>query len=203
MVSVPIAMCLEGDLPFPDIVSVWEHACDRESDMMFTAIATEAGCPQFKLDAPLSSDYETVHYMAEQLSELIEFTKAKIPGAKMNWENLEARVNAEAEATRLLRRQLELRRKVPCPISGQDVFRGFAGRDDRVKGLEYIRVQTEEVEEESGKRHRVSARRRRENAGAVAVHRALRQWRVRYAAPERGLSPVVAAWIHLQHLRFP
>ncbi|MFC2038889.1 hypothetical protein ACFLUG_03870, partial [Chloroflexota bacterium] len=50
MTTLPIAMCLEGDLPVPHVVSVWNHACDREGDMMYTAIANIAGCPQFKLD---------------------------------------------------------------------------------------------------------------------------------------------------------
>ncbi|MFC2039157.1 hypothetical protein ACFLUG_05255, partial [Chloroflexota bacterium] len=50
MTTIPIAMCLDGDMPLPHVAAVWNHACDREGDMMYTAISNIAGCPQFKLD---------------------------------------------------------------------------------------------------------------------------------------------------------
>ena len=149
MTTVPLAMVLEGDVPWPHMVAVWNHACDREGDMLYTAISTACGCTQFKLDAPLSADYDTIHYMSQQLGELIEFTERKF-NVKMNWEDLEHRIAVEKEITKLMRQQYELRKKVPSPISGQDVFRLGEPREPQA-ALNYWLAQTEEVAERAAK----------------------------------------------------
>ena len=70
----------------------------------------------------------------------------------MNWERLE-RDNATAdEQVKLKRLQFELRKKVPSPISGQDVFRlGGGGRMDEKDPLKWLRLQTEEIANRAAK----------------------------------------------------
>lgn len=119
---VCLAMCMKGDFPPPSLVLAHNTACHMELTA-FKAIGEYFSAPVFTLDAGLEANEDTLRYVVDQLEEFIEFAQAKIPGIEYKEERMIELIEVERKACDYLREINQLRRHIPCLISGQDAFR--------------------------------------------------------------------------------
>lgn len=150
---VCIAMCINGDLPPPDFVVATPMACEMELTA-YKSIGEYFRVPVFSVDTTLVANERNLKYVAGQIGELIEFAQAKVPGVKYDEAKLMRAMAADKIAYDCLHDIHELRRRVPCPLSGQDAFRiplppSFYHDMDRA--VDYYRAWRDEMRERVAK----------------------------------------------------
>jgi len=156
---VIIALCISGNFPPPNFVLSTSFACPMEC-ISPKAIAEYFKVPIFHIDTTLETGEEALKYVADQVGELIEFAQAKVPGIRYDEEKLLEAMEMDRLAHDCAKEIHQLRKQVPCPLSGQDAFRlprPPSIYPDAGKAVEYWRVYTEEVKERAEKGYGVLA----------------------------------------------
>jgi len=123
-----------------------------------TVFANKVGVPSFELDIPLRYNEENIRYLADQLGEFIEFAESKVPGAKYDQNKHIELIERERIAFGYVRKEWELRRRVPFPISNANSlsprswwYRLPSNYTEPTKALEYWRIHIEELEERANR----------------------------------------------------
>ena len=152
---IPVGVYLSGDAPLPKVMASMCSPCEPER-ISAMAIAKYLGILFFELTRGENAEDNgeaNIHYMAEQFAELIEFCEKSIAGIKYNEEKLIAGLERDRLAAPYIRDLYELRKRVPCPVSSQDVTRLglLPGGDDDPRGLEYLKQYHEEMFERAEK----------------------------------------------------
>lgn len=150
---VCIAMCINGDFPPPNFMVATNMACEMELTS-FKAIGEYFRAPVFCLDIGLRANEDTLRYVTAQLEELIEFAQEKVPGARYDEQKLVELLESDRVAFDCMRNIHELRKHVPCLISGQDAFRIPrlpSHYHDPAKAVEYFRAYRDEMLERAEK----------------------------------------------------
>jgi len=128
-------------LPDPDLVVSTKKLC-RLHPLWMKIVAEHYGVPYFSLDSPIMPPrYDSneraferlwgIHYLHKVGREALDFCVAQLEeyivfleehtGSKLDWDRLRESVTLAGELGLLFYRLLELRRKVPCPVGGEDV----------------------------------------------------------------------------------
>ena len=119
---VIIALCASGQFPPPNLIISTDMACPLEC-ISPKAIGEFFNRPVFHISTSIKSTEEGLACVTDQIGELIEFAEAKVPGVKYSEEKLIYGLEMDRLAHECLRKIHEIRKRVPCPLDGQDVFR--------------------------------------------------------------------------------
>lgn len=153
---VGVGMVLAGDVPRPTLSVANNGGCDPTM-LMGAAIGHHLSPYNFTIDVDRSARQtsgELLSYITSQLQEMIEFARAHIPGAKYDEDKLLELGELDMQGNAYMREIYELRKQVPCPIRGQDVFRiprQPSVFPDPYKAAEYCRVLRDEIGERAAK----------------------------------------------------
>ncbi|MBI2856848.1 MAG: 2-hydroxyacyl-CoA dehydratase [Chloroflexi bacterium] len=150
-IQVEMGLVLSGDLPKPSFVAICSGECLPITYGAYW-LAERFGCPAHALDCDLEDSLDSVRYLASQCEEMIRLAEKSVPGVKYD----EARhieyqrkvMQAQAYEWEIY----ELKKQVPCPISGKDALR-MPGREliDDPRYLEYFQLFRDEVKERAEK----------------------------------------------------
>lgn len=153
---IGVGMVLSGDIPVPAMTIAVNQACDPIMLMGHTI-------GQFYSPHHYCIDIDAVHdgsserllgYVTQQLGEWIEFAESRVPGIKYDEERLLELTEMDRQACAYLRDIYELRKRSPCPVSGQDVFRlprNPSQYPNPEKVVQYFRVLRDEIGERAAK----------------------------------------------------
>jgi benzoyl-CoA reductase/2-hydroxyglutaryl-CoA dehydratase subunit BcrC/BadD/HgdB len=119
---VSLAMCINGDLPVPDIVLAHNTACHMEL-LSFKALAEKFKKPVYVLNGGLGASEESLKFVTDQMMEFIEFAEKKVPGVRYDEERMIEIIDVERKALDCAKEINRLRAHIPCLISGLDAFR--------------------------------------------------------------------------------
>ena len=150
---VGIAMCVNGELPPPSLMLVSNRACDPDM-LSCNALGRWFNAATYCVDTPLKADDGALKYVAGQLGELIEFAQGEVPGVRFDESRLLELQEYDRKAFEHMHDIYELRKRVPCPISGKDAFRlptPPSHYPDPAKALEYFRAWSDEMGERAEK----------------------------------------------------
>lgn len=150
---VIIAMCVSGDFPPPNFVLSTSMACPMEC-ISPKAIGEYFKVPVFHIDTTLETSEEALRYVADQIGECIEYAEATVQNVKFDDERLLYALEIDRIAHECAKEIHELRKRVPCPLSGQDAFRLPripSMYPDPGKAVEYWRVFVDEMKERAEK----------------------------------------------------
>lgn len=148
-----LALGISGELPIPRVMSAHRTPCDPHR-LCYLAEAEFLGVLFFELVKPNSSGEEAIRCFGEQLGELTEFCEKSVPGIKYDEDKLIEVLETDQIAQNYRIETYELRKRVPCPIAPQDVFRlGLrpGGHVNPTKALEYCRMYRDELFERAEK----------------------------------------------------
>lgn len=154
---VALAMCLREELPRMSLIVSTNAACYPEMLSHYT-LASYHDAPRFCLDiastASKQADYDHLTYVTDQLRQLIDFAVDRIPGIEYDEGKMVELQNIDRAAVDCLRDIYELRKLVPCPEAGRDVFRiprlpSFYA--EPVRALDYFRTRRDEVRERAAR----------------------------------------------------
>lgn len=143
-----LGAALAGDIPLPDIMVHSSHPCDSAL-ATFPQMAEYFGVPHFCLDVPYWSGERAFDYMANELRDLVSFLEDKTK-RKLDLDRLREVAHYSAEAHKYILKYNELRRAVPCPLSGKDLmqdrstFRRMTGTPELV---DYVKTRYELTKE--------------------------------------------------------
>lgn len=154
---VIIALCVSGNFPPPSFVIATSFACPMEC-VSPKAIGEYFNVPIFHIDTTLEAGSDALTYVTDQLGELIEFAEAKVPGVKYSEERLIYALEMDKFAHECAKEIHQLRKRVPCPLAGQDAFRLPripSMYPDPGKAAEYWRVFADEMKERAAKNYGV------------------------------------------------
>ena len=150
---VIIALCVSKNFPPPDFVIATSFACPMEC-ISPKAIGHYFNMPVFHIDTTLETSQDALTYVTDQLGEMIEFAEAKVPGVHYSEERLLYALEMDKIAHNYAKEIHALRRRVPCPLSGQDAFRLPripSMYPDPKKAVEYWKAFAEEMHERAEK----------------------------------------------------
>jgi benzoyl-CoA reductase/2-hydroxyglutaryl-CoA dehydratase subunit BcrC/BadD/HgdB len=150
---VCIDMCLKKELPPPSFIISHNCACDPIK-LAYNTVGRLFNAPVAALDFCLEDNKDSLHYVAEQMSQIIELAEKKVPGAKYDESKLIELQEYDKAAYGYLNEIYQLRKRVPCPIAGRDAFRmplAPAFYPDPKKALEYFRIWRDEMQERADK----------------------------------------------------
>lgn len=117
-----LGLFVSGEVPLPRLMTSRRIPCDPERWSSMAA-AKYAGVLFFDVNRLSGCDDDNIHYVGEQLAELVEFAEKSVPGIHYDEEKLVQLLEMDQEALEYCRDTYELRKKMPCPISPQDSFR--------------------------------------------------------------------------------
>jgi benzoyl-CoA reductase/2-hydroxyglutaryl-CoA dehydratase subunit BcrC/BadD/HgdB len=115
-----VGLNLEGLLPRPDIIVSGSYLCDG-SVKVFHNFSRYHGCEHYLLDVPYHDTENARKYLAGQLREL-SLIIAEKQGKPFDHDRLVEALRLSNEAREYLLRANELRKAVPCPLSGGDAI---------------------------------------------------------------------------------
>lgn len=153
---VAVGMVLAGDVPRPTLSVATNSGCDPIM-LMGAAIGHHLSEHNFTIDVDSTAQRTTeglLSYITSQLQEMIEFAQAKIPGSRYDQDKLLELNELDRRANKYVQEAFELRKQVPCPVRGQDVFRQPSQPSrfpDPYKAVEYCRVLRDEIGERAAK----------------------------------------------------
>lgn len=153
---IGVGMVLAGDIPVPAMTLAFNTACDPIMLMGHT-IGQYYSPHYFCLDMDAVHDDPSerlLSYVTNQLGEWIEFSESRVPGIKYDQDRMLELTEMDKKACEYLRDVYELRKRSPCPVSGQDVFRlprNPSQFPHPEKCVEYYRVLRDEVAERADK----------------------------------------------------
>ncbi len=148
-----IAMCMTKELPPPSFLVSNNYACDPIM-LAYNALARLFDTPVVFWDFGLEANNDTLRYATDQLGEIIEFAESKVPGIKYDESKHIELQEMDGNAFSLLHEIYQLRKHVPCPISGRDAFRlpmPPSHYPNPAKALEYFRAWRDEMQERAEK----------------------------------------------------
>ena len=150
---VIIALTVSKNFPPPNFVISTSFACPMEC-VSPKAIGEYYNLPIFHVDTTLETSDDALTYVADQIGELIEYAEAKVPGIKYSEERLLFAFEQDTIAHECAKQIHKLRKRVPCPLAGQDAFRLPripSMYPDPKKGAEYWKQFAEELHERAEK----------------------------------------------------
>ncbi|MBM2824618.1 MAG: 2-hydroxyacyl-CoA dehydratase [Dehalococcoidales bacterium] len=148
-----MALLVSGELPIPRVMTTHRTPCDPHR-LSYLAAAEFLGVLLFELVKPNSSGEAAIRCFGEQLGELVEFCEKSVAGIKYDEDKLIEILETNHIARGYQIETYELRKRVPCPISPQDVFRialSPGGHVNPAKALEYCRLYRDELFERAEK----------------------------------------------------
>jgi hypothetical protein len=156
--SILIPMVLEGDFPKPDLVTTSNFEC-IPIFLSYVIVAQLLNVPLFNVDRHFMNykgqmDDEQLKYVTDQIEELIEFAKEKVPGCTYNEDYLIELQEYDRQYLKHFQQLWKLKAAIPCPLSGKESFREIRLADmypDPAKAVEYMRLYVEEVGERVAK----------------------------------------------------
>jgi len=113
-----LGLDMEGLIPRPDIIVSTSYLCDG-GVKFFHNISKLYGCEYYLLDVPYHNTENARRYLASQLEELASIIVKK-QGKSLDLDKLAGALRLSNEAREYALRINELRRAVPCPLSGSD-----------------------------------------------------------------------------------
>jgi benzoyl-CoA reductase/2-hydroxyglutaryl-CoA dehydratase subunit BcrC/BadD/HgdB len=150
-----LGLNMEGLIPRPDMIICSSYLCDGTMKF-FHNISQFYGCEYYLLDVPYHDTERARKYLASQLEELANII-AKKQGKSLDHDKLAQALRLANEAREYVVKINELRRAVPCPLSGSDAlsyvldmqFFGFGSET----GVRFFKTLYEEMKDrfESGK----------------------------------------------------
>jgi len=148
-----LGLFLSGEVPLPRLMTSHRVPCDpiRWST---TAAAKYGGVLFYDISRLNSCGFQNLQCSAEQIEDLVEFAEKSMPGIKYDESKLIEDLEIDARAAQYMYETYELRKKVPCPISPQDVFhtnRVPSRYPHPEKMLEYYRMYRDELAERAAK----------------------------------------------------
>jgi benzoyl-CoA reductase/2-hydroxyglutaryl-CoA dehydratase subunit BcrC/BadD/HgdB len=111
---------MEGLIPRPDIVVSTTYLCDG-SVKFFHNASKYYGCDFYLLDVPYHDTENAREYLAGQLEELASIIAQK-QRKRLDLDKLSDALRLSNEAREYVLRINELRREIPCPLSGSDAL---------------------------------------------------------------------------------
>ncbi len=152
--SILIPMVLDGDFPKPDLVTTSNWEC-IPIFLSYVIVAQLLNIPLFNIDRHFMNykgvmDDEQLRYVTEQIEELIDFAKKKVPGCTFDEDYLIELQEYDRQYLQHFQTLWKLKAAVPCPLSGRESFREIRLADmypDPKKAVEYMRLYVEEVGE--------------------------------------------------------
>jgi hypothetical protein len=155
-ITLGSAAAVAGDLPPLSVILVEKAECTVATYGM-RALAEHFKVPFFTTDDPLEYNEKNIKYVADQLAEFIEFAETKIPGIKYDRDKHLELLEAERIGYQFAHKDWELRKLNPLPMSIRDSFHqpleylpSAFGETGKV--LDYIRLRTEEIQEQAAKK---------------------------------------------------
>ncbi|HEX78195.1 MAG TPA: 2-hydroxyacyl-CoA dehydratase [Dehalococcoidia bacterium] len=148
-----IPMVLDEDFPNLSLVVANNWECES-IPLTFQTIAHLRGIPYYYLDVPFEANEETLQYVVEQLRELIDLAESTVPGIKYDEDKLIEVQNIEKRWYELYQDIHRLKRRVPCPVPGQEAFkepRWPSLYHDPARALEVFRIYHDEIVERAEK----------------------------------------------------
>ncbi len=149
-------LILGGD--FPKLSLLVPHDCECTPVYLSQLLMAHLlNVPCFVMDRHLDSyrnlmEDDKLKYTADQFGELIEFAEAKIPGCKYDEDKLIEIQYHDRQFLNYQRQIWELRKRIPCPVSGKDAFREPTfphAYPNPAKAVEYMRQCAEEIGEKA------------------------------------------------------
>jgi benzoyl-CoA reductase/2-hydroxyglutaryl-CoA dehydratase subunit BcrC/BadD/HgdB len=111
---------MEGLLPRPDIIISTSYLCDGALKF-FHNMSKFYGCEYYLLDVPYHSSKTAIRYLASQIRDLASLI-AERQKKPLNLDKLANALKLSNEAREYVLKINELRRAVPCPLSGNDAL---------------------------------------------------------------------------------
>lgn len=151
--TVLISMAVNKELAPPSLLVSQNRSCDPLK-LAYNTLGRLFGTPIRCLDHGLEANNDTLGYVTDQIGDIIEFAEKKIPGIKYDESRLMELQEADRIGFNYLRDIYELRKKVPCPLSGKDAFRipiPPSHFHDQKRALEYFKAWHEEMGERAEK----------------------------------------------------
>ena len=138
---------IEGLLPRPDMIVSTSYLCDG-AVKFFHNISKLYGCEYYLLDVPYHNTERARKYLASQLKELASVISEK-QGKLLDLDKLVEALRLSNEAREYVLGINELRRAIPCPLSGSDAlsyildmqFFGFGSK----AGVKFFKTLYEEL----------------------------------------------------------
>lgn len=115
-----VGLNMEGLLPKPDVIVSTSYLCDG-TVKFFHNISKFYGCDFYLLDVPYHNTARARKYLARQIEELASLLADK-QGKPLDLDRLAEALRLSNEAREYNLRINELRRVVPCPLSGSDAM---------------------------------------------------------------------------------
>jgi hypothetical protein len=155
-ITLGLAAAIAGDAPPPSFIVMEKGECTVNT-YASKALIEHFNVPSYTMDDPLDYNEESIKYVADQLGELIELAEKKVPGIKYDRDKHLELLEAQRIGYTYVHRDWQLRKRVPLPMSVVDSFHQpleyMPGSfPDTAKALEYMRIRTEEIEEQAVKR---------------------------------------------------
>ncbi len=144
-----MGLAIDGLMPRPDVIISTSYLCDG-SVKFFHNIGKLYGCEHHLIDVPYHKTEKAVRYLANQLEELAHLLAGK-GKKKLNIAKLGRALELSNEAREYELKMNELRRMVPCPLSGSDalsyiVDMQYFGHGSEA-GVSFFRAAYEEMQE--------------------------------------------------------
>jgi benzoyl-CoA reductase/2-hydroxyglutaryl-CoA dehydratase subunit BcrC/BadD/HgdB len=111
---------MEGLIPRPDVIVSTSYLCDG-SVKFFYNISQLYGCEYYLLDIPYHNSKKAIRYLASQLEELASIIVKK-QKKSLDLDKLVKALRLSNEAREYMLKINQLRRAVPCPLSGSDAI---------------------------------------------------------------------------------
>lgn len=151
-IQIGAALGLSGDLPPPSCVVVEQSECDlvRPNGIW---LSKHYNVPIYFIDVPLTDEWESIQYVAEQFAEMVEFLEKNVPGVKYDEGKLIEYLEYRRKEQQFFSRMLEMSKKSPTPIAGKDSLRMPSRQqigDPKVLEYEEAFIQELTVKAESG-----------------------------------------------------
>ncbi len=148
-----LGAALAGDIPLPDVIVHSSHPCDSAL-ASFPPMAEYFHIPHFCIDVPYWNDERTYCYLEKELWDLVSFLEEKTK-RKLDLERLKEVARYSSQAHDYILKYNDLRRAVPCPLSGRDLiqdrstFRRMTGTPELV---DYVTKRYEAVKDRVAKK---------------------------------------------------
>ena len=142
-----LGLDVEGLIPRPDIVVSTSYLCDG-GVKFFHNISQLYGCDYYLMDVPYHNTENARRYLASQMEELASIIAEK-QGKSLDLDKMAEALRLSNEAREYMLKINELRRAVPCPLSGSDALSyvldmGFFGFGSEV-GVKFFKTLYEEL----------------------------------------------------------
>lgn len=147
---VPIGLAMQGVIPPPRVAFASPAVCQAEGASGLWPART-FNVPAFCFDNPYGHTEEDLHYLVQQIYSMIDFVTSEVPGTKYDESRLANLQEEAARCQQVYREIYELRKAVPCPVSGPDVFTMPPWEIDDHRILEYLEMQRNEIQERTEK----------------------------------------------------